>query len=152
MEKFSVRILGIVLSLFIHLFVFNISSCSSKNRLQDLTQDTEVSTRLVSVHEKIIDIPSENVQGWEMSKKESGPPCEKNKQYEGVGLRFSGFTGAIIEVLEGSPAQKAGIRVGDFLVDPFSSNPIVDGYKTIAFRRDGNSFELKIKTEVICYE
>lgn len=77
--------------------------------------------------------------------------CEnQGKTYLGVGLRYSPFTNLIIHVPEFYPAYKAGMRVGDMLLDP--DTPIVDGYLDIEVVRGYQQIHFRIKAEQICYK
>jgi len=75
--------------------------------------------------------------------------ANKDNSYMGVGFRYSPFTNLVIDVPEYYPAYKAGIRVGDLLLDPDS--PIVDGYLNIEIIRGYQQIHFRIKAEQICY-
>ena len=75
--------------------------------------------------------------------------CDNNKKYIGIGLLYNFGSQLIYEVPKTYPAYKAGIRVGDYLVNPFEE--IKNGYITINIIRGYEKLHFYIKAEKICY-
>ena len=75
----------------------------------------------------------------------------KDNTYVGVGLIIQPGADTVIAVPAQYPAYQAGMRVGDFIIDPFSAN-IVNGYLDFDVRRDTEILKFHIKVENICYK
>lgn len=73
----------------------------------------------------------------------------KDKSYTGIGLIFMPGSHMVIYAPEYYPAYKAGVRVGDYILDPYS-NPI-NGYVDLEIRRGYNTLKFHIKVDNICY-
>lgn len=73
--------------------------------------------------------------------------------YVGIGV-MNNIGGVIIEVASRSPAEKAGLRVGDIFLnaDEFYPDRYTEG-TTIVVRieRDGRELEIPIKVGKVCY-
>lgn len=68
--------------------------------------------------------------------------------YEGIGVEYDG-SGQITYVGAGWPAERAGLRVGDYMLDVWGVQP-VDGWITLKVRRAGAVSTWRIPTEQIC--
>jgi hypothetical protein len=78
--------------------------------------------------------------------------CEgKDNTYTGVGIMIQPGSDTVIKAPEQYPAYRAGMRVGDFIIDPFGVD-IVDGYMTFKIMRHTEIMEFHIKVENICYK
>jgi hypothetical protein len=75
----------------------------------------------------------------------------KDNTYVGVGLMIQPGSDTIIAAPEQYPAYLAGMRVGDFIIDPFFTQ-IVDGYLDFDVRRGTEIIKFHIKVENICYK
>jgi hypothetical protein len=75
----------------------------------------------------------------------------KDGTYVGVGIIIQPGADRIISAPEQYPGYIAGLRVGDYLVDPFSTH-IVDGYLDFDVRRGIEVMQFHIKVENICYK
>ncbi len=82
---------------------------------------------------------------------EEGPPCEF---YRGVGV-ITSFSGDVSEVAPGGPADKAGVLVGDVLLnrDEFSENRYEAGTPVVLhLDRNGQRLHLATTVRKICKE
>jgi hypothetical protein len=75
---------------------------------------------------------------------------DQGKTYLGVGFRYSPFTNLVTHIPEYYPAYRAGMRIGDMVLDP--DTPIVDGYLDIEVVRGYQQMHFRIKAEQICYK
>lgn len=77
--------------------------------------------------------------------------CElADNTYIGVGIIFAPFNDTISYAPEQYPAHKAGIRVGDTILNPVE--PIIDGYIKFEIMRGIERFVFNVKAEKICYQ
>jgi predicted metalloprotease with PDZ domain len=86
------------------------------------------------------------------SEKGLGTNCPDT--YTGIGT-ITGFDGTVFEVAPGSPADKAGLRVGDELLnnEDFGINKWKEGtQKTMKIKRNGKVVTKTITIGTICYE
>ena len=72
----------------------------------------------------------------------------EDKSYKGVGVIFSPSTKIVIYVTEYYPAYKAGMRVGDSILNDMKET---DGYIDFEVRRAYTTLFFHIKTDNICY-
>lgn len=80
----------------------------------------------------------------------TGLSCEKS--YRGVGFKDD-WAGHIIEVAPGSPAEQAGIIVGDRLAqDDYYKNLDIGTIVVMKIERNGQLMELTLRIDDICYE
>jgi hypothetical protein len=93
----------------------------------------------------ISDIPNQNIS-------QTDPVICKNqdKNYFGVGFIYSPFTSLVTYAPEFYPAYKAGIRIGDMVLDP--DTPIVNGFLDIEIIRGYQQMHFRIKAENICFK
>ena len=75
--------------------------------------------------------------------------------YNGVGILVSPGTGVVIDVGDNTPAQRAGLLVGDILLDRDQLQP--DAYQpgtnlTLRVQRDGRELAIHIHIGRICSE
>jgi hypothetical protein len=75
----------------------------------------------------------------------------KDNTYVGAGLMIQPGSDTVVAAPEQYPAYIAGMRVGDFIIDPFFTN-IVDGYLDFDVRRGTEILKFHIKVENICYK
>jgi hypothetical protein len=68
--------------------------------------------------------------------------------YEGIGIRRD-FSGRVIEVAKGWPADRAGIQVGDVL-EPWGFEA-VNGFMEFEVHRGRQVVKMKLVTERICF-
>jgi len=76
----------------------------------------------------------------------NGLACEDS--YLGVGVKF-GWSGRVIEVSPGGPAQRAGIVVGDVIHNPWYDE-YEDGLYVVRVIRGDVTVRYKMKRERIC--
>ena len=82
----------------------------------------------------------------------TGLACEAS--YRGIGIQHW-HSGAIIEVVADGPADRAGIRVGDYLLsDALLARDQYEVGKQLPLRieRDGRQIEIVVRIGVICFE
>lgn len=72
-----------------------------------------------------------------------------NEQYEGIGIIYSPWTSLVLSAPAEYPAYKAGMRVGDMLVD--LKPDVVDGWLTHEVVRHDKRFKFRIHTDKICF-
>jgi hypothetical protein len=75
----------------------------------------------------------------------------KDNTYVGVGLIIQPGADTVLSAPEQYPAYIAGMRVGDFILDPFFTQ-IVNGYLDFDVRRGTEIIKFHIKVENICYK
>lgn len=75
----------------------------------------------------------------------------KDNTYVGVGIMIQPGSDTVTSAPEQYPAYMAGMRVGDFILDPFSTQ-IVDGYIDFDVRRNTDILKFHIKVDNICYK
>jgi hypothetical protein len=75
----------------------------------------------------------------------------KDNTYVGVGLMIQPGSDTVVSAPKQYPAYLAGIRVGDFIIDPFFTN-IVDGYLDFRVIRGYDVIQFHIRVENICYK
>lgn len=73
----------------------------------------------------------------------------RDKNYLGIGMLYNVGSNLVTYVPTFYPAYLAGVRVGDFLLNP--EEPIQDGYINLRFIRGYIEHRLRIKTEMICF-
>jgi hypothetical protein len=73
----------------------------------------------------------------------------KDKFYKGIGIIYNPGSFVIIYAPEYYPAYKAGLRIGDRIVDP--DIPEIDGYVDIEINRGYSIEQFHIKTDNICF-
>jgi hypothetical protein len=75
----------------------------------------------------------------------------KDKHYFGVGFIWNPGSNRVTHAPEDYPAYKAGMRVGDFVVNP--DNDFNDGYIDLYIVRErGQQLHFHIKGDNICYQ
>jgi predicted metalloprotease with PDZ domain len=72
----------------------------------------------------------------------------KDKSYRGVGIIYSYGSNMIVHAPEYYPAYKAGLRLGDFIVNETTE---VNGYIDFDVRRGYTKLFFHIKLDNICY-
>lgn len=76
----------------------------------------------------------------------------KDSAYVGVGIIIQPGTDRITSAPVQYPAYRAGLREGDLLINPFSTNISADGYLDLTVERNNVSTKYHIKAEKICYQ
>lgn len=114
------------------------------------SEEKEVSVTLIPPTEHKSAILPANGEAEIIAQVDSNICENQGKTYLGVGIRYSPFTNLITHVPEFYPAYRAGMRVGDMLLDP--DTPIVDGYLDIEAVRGYQQMHFHIKAEQICYK
>ena len=77
--------------------------------------------------------------------------CElADNTYIGVGIIFAPFNDTISYAPEQYPAYKAGIRVGDTILNP--TEEMINGYIKFEIMRGIARFTFNVKAEKICYQ
>lgn len=77
----------------------------------------------------------------------------KDPNYVGVGLIHGFGSDVVSEAPEFYPAYKAGVRVGDLILNPeFNSKATKEGWVEVRVERQGKFLIFKIKQEKICFE
>lgn len=81
---------------------------------------------------------------------ENNLDCQKT--YRGIGIKRS-WGGRIFDVVPGGPADKAGIRVDDVMVnDALEIDRYMVGHKvTVRVERDGRQFEVEVVIGRVCF-
>jgi membrane-associated protease RseP (regulator of RpoE activity) len=73
----------------------------------------------------------------------------QNKTYVGVGFIMSFGSDLIIHIPEFYPAYKAGMRLGDFILNPYE--PIINGWIDFDVLRHTEKLHFHIKADNICF-
>ena len=76
----------------------------------------------------------------------------KSDTYVGAGIIIQPGSDLVTSAPPQYPAYKAGIRVGDKLIDPFGSDVMPDGYIDFTVLRNNELIKFHIKAEKICYK
>jgi len=112
-------------------------------------QEVEV-TLLPPVEHKSIILPPIDAPAEIIAQVDPDICKNQSDSYMGVGFKYSPFTALIIHVPEYYPAYRAGIRLGDMILDP--DTPIVNGYLDIEIMRGYQQMHFRIKAEKICFK
>lgn len=77
-------------------------------------------------------------------------PCDT---YEGIGIQFNSITGIVNYVASGSPADKAGLEIGDELITPLWGMDLMFGQKIqIIVSRHGKRLTMPVVVDRICQQ
>lgn len=95
--------------------------------------------------------PSLDKHGKKVYERDEVICSNKDNTYVGVGLMIQPGSDTVVSAPEQYPAYQAGMRVGDFIIDPFFTN-IVNGYLDFDVRRGTEILQFHIKVENICYK
>lgn len=74
----------------------------------------------------------------------------KDKQYKGVGIIHDIETNVIFHAPEYYPGYIAGLRIGDYILNPDVAE--INGYKDFEIMRLGTHLRFHIKTTNICFQ
>lgn len=77
-------------------------------------------------------------------------PCKGNREYLGIGITFMPGTHVVVTAPPGYPAYEAGIRIGDYLMDPWTREN-EHGVVTMIAIRGYEKHVFHIKMDRICY-
>lgn len=152
------KITGIVASFMLHLFLFlylflppvlhkrNTASNLEENKVEvQLLSDPKVSRNTITIpkSELGLTMPSEI--------SEDIIPCkDKASTYQGIGVLYYGPVNAVYKAPEQYPAYRAGIRVGDQLLNP--GEEVINGYVDVYIQRGYEKLRFHIKIGTICFE
>lgn len=145
-------IIALIGSLLIHaafLFVLFSNAGIKPPPKQEKKQDT-MKVELITVAPVVVEknIPKPGDKGY---KRDEIMCAGKDNTYTGVGIMIQPGSDTIIKAPEQYPAYRAGMRVGDFIIDPFGVD-IVDGYMDFRIMRHTEVIQFHIKVENICYK
>lgn len=140
----------LLISSVIHVCVFTPMSCS--NRTKSISeQNSRKITLLPNGKQEFVDvIKMEDLDGTGAANQV--PRCKDNETYDGIGVTYGIGTGQIATAPPYYPAYKAGVRVGDVVIN--SEFITENGYTSFTVSRLGVSdhIHFKVKLDKICYE
>lgn len=148
------KVIAFTVSILIHLFVIvfvatpQVGGESVEEQIN--TEPDPVQVRLLPKEEKTAAEKTEADKGAPTEMSITDLVCTDEKStYKGIGIIWWPDTGQVLEAPEFNPAYKAGIRVGDFIINDVTQ---VDGYVDIIVLRNYNKLTFRIKTENICFD
>ena len=149
-NKFN-TVIALIGSLLIHaafLFVLFSGTGIKPPPKQEKKQD-RLNVELITVMPEVANVgPKPGDAGY---KRDEVMCAGKDNTYVGVGIKIQPGSDTIVAAPEQYPAYRAGMRVGDFIIDPFGVD-IVDGYMDFKIMRHTEVFQFHIKVENICYK
>ena len=77
--------------------------------------------------------------------------CAADRQYDGIGIIFDPYDFKITEAPTSYPAYRAGIRVGDVIMRPYSTIAVQGVMDVDIEKPNGKVVKYRIKTTRICY-
>ena len=153
------RIFALVISIFIHVFaIWILLGIRSQISTQVARQVEDVPVRLIfepEIHFLPRPTITEGSGTGESEKSENRYPVDtrvcsnRDKNYLGIGMLYNVGSNLVTYVPTFYPAYMAGIRIGDFLLNP--EEPIRDGHIDLRFIRGYTEHRLRIKAELICF-
>lgn len=150
-------LLAIIGSLLIHIIVLFVVLPKGSKEKKDEQQGKDGKETAASIH-AMLKPPEVRIIEQQSKDKGKAKPifvddCKSKKYYTGIGI-FSAF-GAVGEVAPGGPADKAGLRIGDTIMNREILGP--DRYPegthlTLEIAREGNQrFKVDVTIEKICH-
>lgn len=88
----------------------------------------------------------------EQEKKTEETECPNDRWYGGVGMVHNSQTGEVLDAPKGYPAYVAGVKVGDYILNPHElrGEPGYDAH--LLLKRDGEEIIIVVTREKICLE
>ena len=149
------KIFGIFGCILFHLLIilpFVVTIVETKEKVKKIQphKEIEIDVKLIPTKPKI----NENQNKIDLALKLSYPAdpefcTEKDKTYLGIGLLKSFGSDLIIYIPKPFPAYKAGLRLGDFILNPDAE--IIDGYLDYDIMRYDKKMHFHIKVDNICF-
>lgn len=167
MKKFTILSLGLHISLIIVAFSLNRNSEHGSGDSETASQEDGSKD---SINGSIVDKPIEVVkvspeiikamkeQDKQMAVEEKYRSEQKNQSkclysFGGIGVTFEGFGDRTIsEIHKGYPAYRAGLRVGDRILNTGNVRGPVGSQITITFEREGVIYDVDLVRDKICVE
>lgn len=149
-------IISLLLSILFHVLIFSLIFLP-KHKLHPITSKAENETRIMQV--EFLSLKPETALKTTDLTADIGKTkyetdeivCKgKDKKYVGIGMIYNPGTNIIYRLPQDYPAYKAGLRLGDLIVDPYL--PIVNNYLDIVVRRGNEFLSFHIKVENICFQ
>lgn len=79
-----------------------------------------------------------------------GTACQKS--YRGIGVMINYGSLQVVQVVKGGPADKAGVLLGDIILDDYFNQHSKGTEVVINVIRNGKTLQLKTIVDDICYE
>lgn len=152
-----IKITGLVLSAILHLIIFAYVLLEQPAPTKPVSEINDIPVPGIIIL-KIIDMTPAPISTVEVPADTSRIKYQtdlvicsgKDKTYLGIGFVYQPGSNMVTRVPPGLPAYDAGVRVGDYVLDPDA--PIVDGHITIHIRRAFEFITFRIRAANICFQ
>ena len=153
------KIAGLTFSIILHLFfLFLFLPLAPVNSSPDPAlnvtkkESTPIEVKLIPIVKPPIDPETKlSEKGKAVSYPVDDKICDgKDKTYKGVGIIYNPGTNIITHVPEYYPAYIAGLRVGDYILNP--NSPVLNDYINFEILRQREHLHFRIKTDNICFQ
>jgi len=148
------KIAGLIFTIILHLALL-FSFLPSVPKYPKLEPDPDsimpIEVRLIPIIEPTTETETKITdKGDRISYPIDGKICNgKDKLYKGIGVIYNPGTHIITHAPEYYPGYKAGLRVGDYIVDPEVKE--IDGYINFDILRSHEQHQFHIKADTICF-
>jgi hypothetical protein len=150
------KTIGIIVSLMLHLFLLFILLWTPQ--MYEKLGNPKTESKPVEVTLKVMEHTPARPEQSKNDLPANKPKYEtdsvicsgKDKTYVGVGLVYQPGSNLVTRAPPGLPAYDAGVRIGDFILDPDA--PMINGYITFNIRRSFTFLVFHIKADNICFQ
>lgn len=151
------KLAGVIGTILLHLlvvfsFLYNPPKYHKIEPIPNATMPLPVEVRLIPIIEPTLEIETKIAdEGKKVSYPTDGRICNgKDRYYKGIGVIYNPGTHVITHAPEYYPGYQAGLRIGDYIVDPDVAE--VDGYINFDILRAHEQLHFHIKTDNICVQ
>jgi len=151
------KVIGATGTILLHLlivfaFLYNPPKYLDIQPVPEMKEPHRIEVKLIPIIKPTLDsIIKTKDNGKKVSYPTDSKICNgKDKFYKGIGVIYNPGTHIITHAPEYYPGYIAGLRVGDFIVDPESQE--INGYITFDIMRSREQQQFHIKTDNICFQ